>query len=103
MLKKILFILLLLSLNYLNPGQIFAQSTDALSINVSPPVSYLYVKPGAGIGAPIYLENQGRYTLTVTPQLVDFRPNQETGEVVLQQTSSFKHLSIAGDNDAWVI
>ena len=43
-----------------------AQSTDALSINISPPVSYLYLKPGAGISAPIYLENQGRYTLSVS-------------------------------------
>lgn len=101
MIKKILLTLLLLSLGCLKAHSVLAQSTDALSINISPPVSYLYVKPGAGISAPIYLENQGRYTLRVTPQLVDFRPNQETGQVILKQSSSFKHLSIAGDYDAW--
>jgi hypothetical protein len=105
MIKKILIKILisfsLLSMIYFNAGVVAAQSTDALSINVSPPVSYLYVKPGAGISAPINLENQGRYTLSVTPQLVDFRPNRETGEVVLQQKSNFQYLSIAGDQDRW--
>jgi hypothetical protein len=99
--KKIFISFFFLSMICFNTGVVAAQSTDALSINVSPPVSYLYVKPGAGISAPINLENQGRYTLSVTPQLVDFRPNRETGEVVLQQKTDFKHLSIAGDQDRW--
>ncbi len=101
MIKKIFLSLLFFSIACLKVSAVLAQSTDALSINISPPVSYLYVKPGAGISAPIHLENQGRYTLSVTPQVVDFRTNQETGEVVLQQTSNFKHLSIAGDHEAW--
>jgi hypothetical protein len=99
--KKIFISFFFLSMIWFNVGMVAAQSTDALSVNVSPPVSYLYVKPGAGISAPINLENQGRYTLSVTPQLVDFRPNRETGEVVLQQKSDFKHLSIAGDQNRW--
>jgi hypothetical protein len=99
--KKILISFFFLSMAMVVAGAVSAQSLDALSINVSPPVSYLYVKPGAGISAPIHLENQGRYTVNVTPQLLDFRPNHETGQVVLQQTTDFKYLSIAGDQDQW--
>ena len=100
MIKKLLF-LLLIGFGISKPFVVLAQDTDALSINISPPVSYLYVKPGAGISAPIYLENQGRYTLSIKPQLVDFRPHQQTGQVILQQTSSFEHVSIAGDDNLW--
>ena len=104
MIKKILttlFLLALFGFFGIAENSVLAQSPDALSVNVSPPVSYLYVKPGAGISAPIHLENQGRYTLSVTPQLVDFHPHQQTGQVVLEQTSNFKHLSIAGDAERW--
>lgn len=104
MIKKILatlFLLILLDFVCFTENFVSAQSLDALSVNISPPVSYLYVKPGAGISAPIHLENQGRYTLSVTPQLVDFHPHSQTGQVVLQQTSNFQHLSIAGDAERW--
>lgn len=102
MIKKIfLAVLLTISISSHKPKPVLAQGVDALSINISPPVSYLYVKPGAGISTPIYLENQGRYTLSVTPQLVDFKINQETGKIILQQSSSFEYLSIAGNNDSW--
>ncbi|NLG06708.1 MAG: hypothetical protein GX559_03375 [Candidatus Pacebacteria bacterium] len=105
-LNKIILAILVLALlmfasTLINTDLVSAQSTDALSINISPPVSYLYLKPGAGISAPIYLENQGRYTLSVSAQFVDFRPDQETGQVLLQQSSDFKYLSIAGDHERW--
>lgn len=74
---------------------------NALSLDVSPPVSYLYVKPGAGISAPVTIQNNGRYTLRVTPQLVDFHADNQTGRVVLEQKSDFKQLSIAGDLEKW--
>jgi hypothetical protein len=101
MIKKIIFITIVLTSLLFKSSLVRAQGVDALSINVSPPVSYIYVKPGAGIGAPINLENQGRYTIRVRPQLVDFKTHKQTGQIILEQTSEFKHLSIAGDQDRW--
>jgi hypothetical protein len=100
MIKKLIFITLFVAL-LIQPSLVKAQGADALSINVSPPISYLYVKPGAGISAPINLENQGRYTIRVTPRLVDFRTHKESGQIILEQTSTFQHLSIAGSQDRW--
>lgn len=102
MMKKIIFTLIFfVSLLSSKLSVVKAQGADALSVNINPPVSYLYIKPGAGIGAPINLENQGRYTIRVTPQLVDFRTHKQTGQIILEQTSDFKHLSIAGNQDLW--
>jgi len=98
--KKFLMSLFLLGL-FLRPSQIFAQSKSALSLDISPPVSYLYVKPGAGISVPITLSNNGRYSLKVVPQLVDFHPESQTGRVILEQKTDFKQLSIAGNQDLW--
>lgn len=102
--KKIISSFFLVSLALLfSFNTVVAQNIgkDALSLDLSPPVSYLYVKPGAGISAPVTLQNNGRYTLRVTPQLVNFHPDNQTGRVVLEQHSDFKQLSIAGDQAKW--
>ena len=91
----------LLALLLLRPKTIQAQSQAALDLNVSPAVSYLYVKPGAGISTNLTVSNQGRYTIELTPQLVDFHPDPDTGRVVLDTTSQFPYLSIAGNAAAW--
>jgi hypothetical protein len=99
--KKFFLAVLVVVLFDIVTSPISAQLADSLSINISPPVSYLYLKPGAGVSAPIYLENQGRYTLSVQAQYVDFKPDQETGRIILQQKSDFPYLSIAGDKKKW--
>ena len=98
---KLIFMTCLLGLLWLRPNLVQAQSQAALDLNISPAVSYLYVKPGAGISTKLTVSNQGRYTIELTPQLVDFHPDPETGRVVLDTTSQFPYLTVAGDAEAW--
>ena len=77
------------------------KAKDAMTLEVFPPTAYLFVKPGAGISHQITLKNTGKYTLTVTPQVVDFHADGLSGRAILEQTSDFKHISIAGDQEKW--
>jgi hypothetical protein len=76
-------------------------AADALDLQVYPPVAYLSVKPGAGINHQLTLKNNGLYTLEITPVLVNFHTDQQTGQVVLEQKSDFNHLNLEGDPSAW--
>lgn len=79
----------------------FAQAKDAFSLEVYPPVSYLTIKPGAGITKEINLKNDGQYSLEVTAQLVDFHSDQLTGQAILEQSSDFPYLTIEGESSNW--
>lgn len=78
---------------------VFAASS--LDLKVYPPTSYLSVKPGAGITHEVKLKNEGLYTLEITPALVDFQTDQQSGQVVLQEKSSFTYLNLDGDPNKW--
>ena len=77
------------------------QAKEAFSLSVNPPISYLSVKPGAGISQRLNLRNDGQYSLKVTPQYVDFTADGKTGQAVLGQTSDFPYLTIEGDSEKW--
>lgn len=85
----------------LGVGVLPVQAKDALGLTLTPPVSYLYVKPGAGISQTLTLKNDGQYSLKVTPQIVDFQTAEQTGDIVLGQKTTFPYISIAGDQQKW--
>lgn len=78
-----------------------AQAASSLDLKVFPPTAYLAVKPGAAIDHQVKLKNDGLYTLEITPVLVDFKTDERSGQVILQQKSDFKHLNLDGDPNKW--
>jgi len=78
-----------------------AQAASSLDLKVFPPTAYLAVKPGAAINHEVKLKNDGLYTLEITPVLVDFKTDERSGQVILQQKSDFKHLNLDGDPEKW--
>jgi hypothetical protein len=94
---KYFFIVFILILS----TQVPIRAASALDLKVNPPVSYLSVKPGAGINHQIKLKNDGLYTLEVTPALVNFHSDDATGRVVLEQKSDFSYLNLDGDSSKW--
>ena len=92
---------ILVSMAFIMGTQSLAVAASALDLKVNPPVSYLSVKPGAGINHQIKLKNDGLYTLEVTPALVDFHGDDVTGRVVLEQKSDFTYLNLDGDAGKW--
>ncbi len=77
------------------------QAAASLDLKVFPPTAYLAVKPGAGITHQVKLKNEGLYTLEITPVLVDFKTDERSGQVILQQKSDFAYLNLDGDKDKW--
>jgi hypothetical protein len=77
------------------------KADNSFSLKIYPPVAYLSVKPGAGLGHQIELNNEGQFTLRVTPQLVDFHSDDQTGKVILESKSENKYINIEGDPANW--
>jgi hypothetical protein len=71
------------------PEQNDQESTAPLSLAVSPPTSYLYVKPSDEIKHTITLKNTGTQTLEVKMQLTDFKPDGKTGRPLLSSGTIF--------------
>ncbi len=78
-----------------------AIAATAFDLKVYPPITYLSVKPGAGINHQIKLKNDGLYTLEVTPALVNFHSDDKLGRVILEQKSDFTYLNLDGDSNKW--
>lgn len=76
-------------------------AASPFDLQVYPPVAYLSVKPGAGINHQIILKNNGLYTMEITPVLVNFHTDEQTGQVVLEQKSDFTYLNLEGNPDNW--
>ncbi len=94
----ILTVLTVGSLLLVKPNKISAQEsevatqpkqTQPLSLAVSPPTSYLYVKPSEKIKHTITLKNNGSQTLQIKMQLTDFKPDGKTGKPLLSSGSIF--------------
>ncbi len=79
----------------------FVSAAPALGLQVYPPTAYLSIKPGAGMEHPIKLKNDGLYTLEITPTLVDFHGDNESGRAILEQKSDFSFLNLDGDSSKW--
>ncbi len=77
------------------------KAADSFDLQVYPPVTYLSVKPGAGVNHQIILKNNGLYTMEITPVLVGFHTDEQTGQVVLEQKSDFAYLNLEGNPDNW--
>lgn len=78
-----------------------ASAAAALDLKVFPPTAYISAKPGAGVNHQVKLKNSGLYTLEVTPALVNFHGDEQTGQVILEQKSDFTYLNLDGDKDKW--
>lgn len=73
-----------------------AQAQD-LNVTVSPPVSYLQVKPGGEARLAITIQQTGTADVIVTPKLVDFEVSDLTGTPKLQAETSFQYVSTPGE------
>lgn len=73
------------------------QGVDQISLvnlSVSPPSAYLRLKPGSSATHTITLENLSNSPLTISPEVVDFKPDGQTGVPQVQKTLSFPYLDI---------
>lgn len=95
--RTILFCLLLL----LTLSASRLQAASALDLSVYPPVSYLYVKPGAAIEHRLQVKNTGLYTLQLSAQLVDFKSDERYGQAILQAQTGVDFISLDGSRDKW--
>jgi hypothetical protein len=109
MLKKLpilsfrLFSLLLLGLvSFVTAHQVQAQTNQGLAelrLSLSPPVTYLSIKPGETKPYELTLTNNGQRDLSVQLQLADFTSDGKTGTPVLKFNSQFTYLKPS--NPAW--
>lgn len=61
-------------------------------VSVSPPTAYLKINPGNNSVHTIAVKNNGTEELIVTPKLVSFSADGETGQPRLSDTSDFPYL-----------
>lgn len=59
-------------------------STSALSLEISPPVAYIHIKPQDILRHRVMLKNTGTQTLFVNVSMADFKADGRTGQPVLQ-------------------
>jgi hypothetical protein len=63
--------------------------TAPLSLQVSPPVAYLHVKPQETLRHTVMLKNTGTQALQITTHMTDFKADGKTGQPVLQRGQVF--------------
>jgi len=70
--------------------QIFAQvgSGTQLGITITPPLSEIALQPGKTIIQAFNIQNTGGYDLEVTPSVVEFVPEEFTGDPLVQINSA---------------
>lgn len=71
-----------------------AMNSSSLDLSVSPPVTYLSVKPGESQQHTITIKQNGVTPLTVTPRLVSFKADGSTGQPLLSYSSEFKNFTL---------
>lgn len=67
------------------------QAQGGLDLTVTPPLTYLHVKPGSQSIHTITIENTGSQDLKITPNILDFGTDQDTGLPILLDKNSFEH------------
>ncbi len=67
-------------------------SPEAIGFTVTPPTSYIRVKPGSQTTHTITLENISRRTLLIQPRIVDFSTDGRSGAPILQNFTTFPYL-----------
>lgn len=78
----------------LTPTRVFAQNKPALDLAVFPPTAYLHVKPDRTISHRVILQHTGTLPMHITPTVVDFAADGETGIPQLQDHLSFSSISL---------
>lgn len=86
---------ILVGLGVVSAPQVGAQTPPALDLSVSPPTTYLWIKPGQTLTHTVTLEQKGRLPVTIIPSVVDFQADGTTGQPILNKNSTFKYLSLA--------
>ncbi len=77
----------------LTAGSTYAQASD-VRLSISPATAFLKVKPGSETVHTIVIENRGIETLKITPKLVDFHPDGQTGKPVLGKKLNFPYFKL---------
>jgi hypothetical protein len=79
-----------LALLFFKTNTLFAQTTnDNFALSVSPPVSYLHVKPGEKLRHSLIVKNNGNRPLQISVNVTDFKADGKTGQPVLQPGKIF--------------
>lgn len=97
--KKITTLLLLTSLvsvlTWLTP-QVEAQ-TKQIDLSLTPATDFIEVNPGETTTHKLTLTHNGTLPLVVTPKLVDFSADGQTGKPVLSETTSVDFVTLLDD------
>ncbi len=105
-----LTVLLALSLVWVKPGSLQAQTRveslqraqaetqtsqpNRFALEISPPVKYIQIKPGAKLSHTIILKNIGAFALEISPTVVDFVPDGESNVPVLKKSTTFEYIEV---------
>lgn len=77
-------------------GKAFAQEFEAVrsGLSVSPPLSEVVIQPGKSITQAFNIKNEGQVDLEITPVVVDFSPQGQTGTPIILQDSPFPYAQL---------
>ncbi len=64
-------------------------SSSALSLEISPPVAYIHIKPQDILRHRVLLKNTGTQTLNINVSMADFKADGRTGQPILQPGQLF--------------
>ena len=67
---------------------------NLINLTVSPPTAYVKVKPGSVVTHTIIIKNNGQQTVKITPKIVDFHPDGQTGKVIISQILTFPYFKL---------
>lgn len=84
---------LLISRFFLFPSPAHAQSSD-IDLEVTPAVEFVSIIPGGKLQHTITIRQNGTTPLSVTPSIVDFSADGETGNPVLSNSTQVDFISI---------
>jgi hypothetical protein len=71
-----------------------AQTTPDVDLELEPASTYVWVKPGQTKTLTLNLTQHGSIPLVVTPKVVDFHPDDTSGQPVLSSVSRFPHFKL---------
>ncbi len=79
----------------LYPAPSQAQSSGDLQISITPPVTYLRLKPGAVTAHTITITNAGKADVRLSPSVVEFKSDGSSGQPILGGPSRFTYFKDA--------
>ncbi len=86
----------------IKPASVSAQTTNTdLDISLSPPITYLSIKPGTVGKHTLLIKNDGISDISANLTLRDFKSDGHTGQPVLANDSDFPYLKIRDPKINW--